>query len=50
MSVSFEMDPVTEAVTIGHHQDVSPVIEDNKWALLDLAEHKRQAKKLAQDF
>ena len=44
MSVTFDIDPVTEDIIIGHHQDATAILEDNKWALLDLETHKRQAK------
>ena len=45
MSVTFDIDPVTEDIVIGHHQDVSAILEDNKAALIDLDEHKRASKK-----
>lgn len=45
MSVSFDYNTVTDEITIGHHQDVSAIIEDNKVALMDLDEHKRASKK-----
>ena len=43
MRVSFEYNDATDEFTIGHHQDPTAVIESNKWALLDLQEHKRGA-------
>lgn len=45
MTITFEYSHDTNQVTIGHHQDPTAVIEDNKWALLDLDTHKRQSKK-----
>ena len=45
MTVTFEYNHDNDTFTIGHHQDASAVIEDNKWALLDLDTHKKQAKK-----
>lgn len=44
MTVTFQYDEANEQLIIGHKQDASPVIEDNKWALLDLEKHKREAK------
>ena len=43
MSISFEYN-ADDSITIGHHQDTTPVIEANKAALLDLDEHKRASK------
>lgn len=44
MRVTFDFDPMTEDIVIGHHQDATAVVEDNKWALLDLDAHKAAAK------
>lgn len=44
MSISFDYDENNDSFTIGHHQDASAVIDDNKWALLDLDAHKKAAK------
>lgn len=42
-SVSFSYNHDDNTFTIGHHEDVEPVLEDNKWAVLDLDMHKKQA-------
>lgn len=44
MAVSFTYNHDNDSFTIGHHQDAQPVLEDNKWAILDLDMHKAQAK------
>jgi hypothetical protein len=44
MTVTFQYNDATDQIVIGHHQDASPVIEDNKWALQDLDSHKKAAK------
>ena len=45
MAVSFEWNDAEGSLTIGHHQDPTNVIENNKWALLDIETHRKQAKK-----
>lgn len=44
MAVTFQYDHANEQFIIAHRQDATPVIEDNKWKLLDLDAHKREAK------
>lgn len=44
MTVTYQYSHETDTIIIGHKQDAQAVIEDNKWALLDLDTHKRQAK------
>lgn len=45
MRVTFEYNHDNDTFTIGHHQDAQPILEDNKWALLDLDTHKKQSKR-----
>jgi hypothetical protein len=42
--VTFEYHNDTDGFTIGHHQDVTPILEENKRVALDTDKHKRQAK------
>ena len=42
MKITFDMKD--DNIVITHSQDVTPVIEDNKWALLDIDTHRKQAK------
>ena len=44
MTVGFDFDHANDQIVITHSQDASAVIEDNKWALLDLDAHKQAAK------
>jgi len=44
MRVTFQYNHDNDTFTIGHHQDVSNVLESNKWALVDLDQHKKAAK------
>ena len=44
VSVTFEFDHANNNIVIGHSQDTEKVLESNKWALLDLDKHKKQAK------
>ncbi len=44
MRVTWQYNDADDSVTIGHHQDVESIIEDNKLALLDLETHKKQSK------
>ena len=42
MTVTFQVKD--DNVVITHKQDATPIIEDNKWALLDIDTHRKQAK------
>lgn len=44
MTMTFAYDHATDNVIITNTQDATPVIEENKWALLDTDTHRRQAK------
>ena len=44
LSQIFHYDHANNAVTIEYQQDLEPILEQNKQALLDTDKHKRQAK------
>lgn len=44
MTVTWQYNDMDDTVTIGHVQDSTPVIEANKWQLIDIEKHKRDAK------
>lgn len=44
MTITFEFDHANDQFTIGHHQDTTNVLEENKYQLLDLEAHRAQAK------
>ena len=41
--VTFDYDHATDSVTIGHHQDCEPIIDDNKRLIIE-ADHSQQIK------
>lgn len=42
--VTFDYDDATDSVTLGHHQDVTPILDQCKEAAADVWKHKQQAK------
>jgi hypothetical protein len=43
MTVTFEYDHSGDKFVIGHHQDCTAIIDDNKKALLDVDSHRKQS-------
>lgn len=43
-TVTFRYDHKDDSFVIGHHQDCTPIIEDNKRAMLNVDKHKAQSK------
>lgn len=42
--ITFDYNEDGDQVTIGHHQDCTAIIEDNKLASLDIDSHRKQSK------
>ena len=42
--ITFDYNHAEDTFTIGHHQDTTPIIEENKKAILEIDHHKFQAK------